>query len=253
MSDIAVATTNFVSTIEMRRPPHNFFDLAMLRDIADALDTLDGDPACRAVVLAAEGKSFCAGADLAGRDDSGARTGASKVYEQGIRMFRFSKPVVAAVHGATVGGGLGLAMTADFRVSCPEARLSANFTRLGFHPGFGLSVTLPRAVGRQAAAMMLYTSRRLGGEEAARIGLVDVLVAQDQVRATAHELAAEIATNAPLAMVSTRATQRDGLADEVEAMLAHELAEQICLTATSDFVEGVAAMNARRTPVFKGE
>lgn len=253
MSDIAVATEDFVSTIEMRRPPHNFFDLDMLRDIADALDALDGDPACRAVVLAAEGKSFCAGADLAGSDDSGARTGASRVYEQGIRMFRFSKPMVAAVHGAAVGGGLGLAMTADFRVSCPEARLSANFTRLGFHPGFGLSVTLPRALGRQAAAMMLYTSRRLGGEEAARIGLVDVLVAQDQVRDTAHGLAAELAGNAPLAMVSTRATQRAGLADEVEAVLEHELAEQIRLTATSDFTEGVAAMNARRMPNFKGE
>ena len=253
MSDIGVTTKDFVTVVEMRRPPHNFFDLDMLRDMADALEALDGDPACRAVVLAAEGKSFCAGADLAGRDDSGARTGASEVYKQGVRMFRFSKPVVAAVHGAAVGGGLGLAMTADFRVSCPEARLSANFTRLGFHPGFGLSVTLPRALGHQAAAMVLYTSRRLGGEEAARIGLVDVLVARDEVRAKALELATELAGNAPLAMVSTRATQRAGLADEIEAMLEHELAEQIRLTKTEDFKEGVAAMGERRMPDFKGE
>ena len=253
MSDIGVTTKDFVTVVEMRRPPHNFFDLDMLRDMADALEALDGDAACRAVVLAAEGKSFCAGADLAGRDDSGARTGASEVYQRGIRLFRFSKPVVAAVHGAAVGGGLGLAMTADFRVSCPEARLSANFTRLGFHPGFGLSVTLPRAIGRQAAAMVLYTSRRLGGEEAARIGLVDVLVARDEVRAKALELATELAGNAPLAMVSTRATQRAGLADEIEAMLEHELAEQIRLTKTQDFKEGVAAMGERRMPDFKGE
>jgi enoyl-CoA hydratase/carnithine racemase len=167
-------------------------------------------------------------------------------------MFRFSKPIVAAVHGAAIGGGLGLAMTADFRVSCPEARLSANFTRLGFHPGFGLSITLPRAIGRQAAAMVLYTSRRLGGEEAARIGLVDLLVPQDRVRAAALELATEIAGNAPLAVVSTRATQRAGLADEVEKMLAHELAEQTRLTQTRDFKEGVAAMAERRAPKFTG-
>ena len=255
MSDIGVTTEGFVTVIEMRRPPHNFFDLGMLRAMADALEALDGDAACRAVVLCAEGKSFCAGADLAGRDESlldGERPAAAALYEQGIRLFRFSKPMVAAVHGAAIGGGLGLAMTADFRVACPEARLSANFTRLGFHPGFGLSVTLPRALGRQAAAMVLYTSRRLGGEEAARIGLVDVLVPRDDVRATALELATEIAGNAPLAVVSTRATQRAGLADEVEKMLAHELAEQTRLTATQDFKEGVAAMAERRAPKFTG-
>lgn len=253
MSDIAVTTEKFVSVIEMRRPPHNFFDLDMLRDIADALDELEGDPACRAVVLAAEGKSFCAGADLTSADRSvlsGAKPAVESVYQQGIRMFRFAKPLVAAVHGAAIGGGLGLAMTADFRVACPEARLSANFTKLGFHPGFGLSVTLPRAIGRQAAAMMLLTSRRMGGEEAARIGLVDQLVPRDEVRSASIALAAEIAGNAPLGVRSTRATQRAGLADEVEQMLRHELAEQIALRDTDDYKEGVAAMSERRPPNF---
>ncbi len=251
MSNIAVTTEDFVSLIEMRRPPHNFFDVAMLRDIADALDALEADTACRTVVLAAKGKSFCAGADLTSVDRSvlsGARPAA--VYEQGIRLFRFAKPMVAAVHGAAIGGGLGLALAADFRIACPEARLSANFTALGFHPGFGLSVSLPRVIGRQAAAMMLLTSRRIGGEEAARIGLVDQLVARDEVRPSAMALAAEIAGNAPLAVRSTRATQRHGLADEVEAMLKHELDEQIRLRDTADYNEGVAAMSERRTPDF---
>ena len=98
--------------------------------------------------------------------------------------------------------------------------------------------------------MMLLTSRRIGGEEAARIGLVDQLVARDEVRPTAMALAAEIAGNAPLAVRATRATQRHGLADEVEAMLKHELDEQIRQRDTADHNEGIAAMSERRTPDF---
>jgi len=253
MTDIAVTTEDYVSIVEMQRPPHNFFDLDLLRAIADALAELEADTACRVVVLAAEGKSFCAGADLTSPSRSvlsGARPAAASVYEQGVRIFRFAKPMVAAVHGAAIGGGLGLAMTADFRIACPEARLSANFTKLGFHPGFGLSVSLPRVIGVQAASMMLLTSRRMGGEEAARIGLVDQLVAQGDVRASAVALATEIAGNAPLAVRSTRATQRGRLADDVEQMLRHELEEQLELRNTDDYREGVAAMSERRPPNF---
>ena len=88
------------------------------------------------------------------------------LYIEGNRLFRTKKPIVAAMHGAAVGGGLGLAMVADFRVTCPEARFCANFTRLGFHPGFGLTVTLPAVIGPTKAALMFYTSRRVPGDEA---------------------------------------------------------------------------------------
>src|SRR5437588_731689 len=93
------------------------------------------------------------------------------------------------------------------------ARFVANFTRLGFHPGFGLTETLPAVIGKTNATMMFYTSRRIGGEEAYRMGLANVLVAQDQVRKAAQKLAAEIAENAPLAILATRRTMRHGLAD----------------------------------------
>ena len=101
--------------------------------------------------------------------------------------------------------GLGLALVPDLRVTCPEARFSANFTRLGFHPGFGLTHTLPALIGPAKAAMMFYTSRRVPGEEAYRIGLADLLVAQSEVRAAAQKLAAEIAENSPLGVLETRA------------------------------------------------
>jgi enoyl-CoA hydratase/carnithine racemase len=169
-----------------------------------------------------------------------------------VRLFRIKKPIIAAVQGAAVGGGLGLAMMADFRVACPEARFVANFTRLGFHPGFGLSVTLPRAIGEQNAALMFYTSRRVTGTDAHAMGLADMLVPQDEVRSAALKLAAEIAENAPLGLISTRATMRSDLADRVAKATEHELAEQSRLRQTDDFKEGVKAMAERRVPNFTG-
>jgi enoyl-CoA hydratase/carnithine racemase len=259
-NDIGVDIAGYVATIEIRRPPHNFFDVALINEIADALDALDADEACRAVVLAAQGKSFCAGAnfgdgstlDAAGKRPGEAMAPIAHLYTHAVRLFSAKKPIVGAIHGAAVGGGLGLALVPDFRVTCPEARFCANFTRLGFHPGFGLTVTLRETIGKQNAAMMLYTSRRIGGEEALRMGLADILVPQADVRAAAQKLAAEIAENAPLGVVATRATLRAGLAERVKAATAHELEEQSRLRKTEDFKEGVKAMAERRAPNFAG-
>ena len=258
--DIGVDIANFVGTVEIRRPPNNFFDLSLINQIADAFEELDATDKCRAIMLAAQGKSFCAGAnfgDGSTLDKSGQRPGeasspVSHLYMQAVRLFRSKKPIVGAIHGAAVGGGLGLAMVPDFRVTCPEARFVANFTRLGFHPGFGLTETLPSVIGTTNAQMMFYTSRRIGGEEAHRMGLANVLVPQDQVREAAQKLAAEIAENAPLAILATRATMRAGLADRVKAATEHELSEQSHLRTTDDFKEGVKAMAERRVPDFKG-
>ena len=141
-------------------------------------------------------------------------------------------------------------MVADFRVTCPEARFSANFTRLGFHPGFGLTVTLPAVIGPTKAALLFYTSRRIGGEEALKLGLADVLAPQDKVREAALSFAAEIAENSPLGLIATRATLRGDLADRVRAATERELAEQTRLRQTEDFKEGVKAMAERRPPNF---
>jgi enoyl-CoA hydratase/carnithine racemase len=259
LEDIGVERSGFVALVELRRPPANFFDLTLIRGIADAFDALEADPGCRAIVLAAQGKAFCVGAnfgDGSTLDATGQRPAESAVahlYTEAVRLFRSSKPIVAAVHGAAVGGGLGLALVADLRVTCPQARFCANFTRLGFHPGFGLTVTLPQLIGTSNAALMFYTSRRVGGEEAYRMGLADVLVAQDEVRAAAQKLAAEIAENAPLAVLATRASMRAGLAERVRTATQHELREQTRLRQTADFKEGVKAMSERRVPNFAGK
>ena len=165
--------------------------------------------------------------------------GPGSLYREAIRLFEAAKPVVAAVQGAAIGGGLGLACSADFRVGCPQARFGANFARLGFHQGFGLTVTLPAIVGPQHSLDLLYTGRRIGGEEAERIGLCDRLVPADQVRDAAHAFAAEIAGSAPLAVPSIRATMRGDLAARVRAATDREAAEQDRLRATADWHEGV--------------
>ena len=259
--DIGVEKTGHVGLVEIRRPPNNFFDIALIREIASAFEALDADAECRAVALASQGKAFCAGANLGDggtleRDGSrllsGPTPGAAHLYNEGNRLFRTKKPIVAAVHGAAVGGGLGLAMVADFRVTCPEARFCANFTRLGFHPGFGLTVTLPAVIGPNKAALMFYTSRRIRGDEAYAMGLADMLVPQDEVRAASLALAAEIAENSPLGLIATRATLRGNLADRVCEATNHELAEQTRLRKTDDFKEGVKAMAERRLPIFTG-
>jgi enoyl-CoA hydratase/carnithine racemase len=251
---IAVDATGHVATIEIRRGPNNFVDTDMVGEIADALEYYDRTPDVRAIVLCAEGKHFCAGADFASRGPDGVARGAKRgrhLYKEAQRLWRTGKPIVAAVHGAAVGAGVGLAVMADFRVACPEARFSTNFTRLGFHPGFGLTATLPRLIGEQQAALLMYTGRRISGEEALAIGLVDYCVPVDQVRTKAVELATEIAQSAPLAIVSTRETLRRGLADIVARATEREYEEQDWLRSTADFKEGTRAMGERRLPEFQ--
>jgi enoyl-CoA hydratase/carnithine racemase len=143
-------------------------------------------------------------------------------------------------------------MVADFRVTCPEARFCANFTRLGFHPGFGLTVTLPAVIGQTKAALLFYTSRRVTGEEAYAIGLADVLVPQQHVRDAALKLAGEIGENSPLGLVATRMTMRGNIAERVRKATDHELEEQTRLRKTEDFKEGVKAVFERRLPNFAG-
>jgi len=262
-TDIGVETVGHVGTIEIQRPPLNFFDISLINQIADALEQFDRDIEIRSSVLMAQGKAFCAGANFndPARQAQEAREKAdpasslgqiNHLYVQAVRIFRNKKPIVAAVHGAAIGGGLGLAVSADFRVTCPEARFAANFTKLGFHPGFGLTATLPELVGKNNAELIFYTSRRVTGEDATRMGLANVCVPQDQVRTEAMKLAQEIAECSPLGLLSTRATMRAGLVDRVMAATNHELAEQTKLRATEDFKEGVKATAERRAANFKG-
>lgn len=253
---ISINAHGAVTEIAFENEPNNFATVALIRDLADALHTLDGETRCRAIVLASRGKAFCAGADLAAPSGGGvggvSADPIQEFYEQGLRLFAAKKPVIAAVQGAAVGAGLGLALAADFRVAAPEARFVANFARLGFHHGFGLTHTLPRLIGQQRAALMLLTGRRVKPDVAHAWGLVDELAPPRSVLESAHQLAAEIAGCAPASLIATRATLRPELHTAVAAAMIREHAEQLKLRDTEDFAEGVRSVAERRPGRFTG-
>lgn len=251
---VTVAVDGHVAVVTLNRPPHNFVSVEFMKDLADACEAADADDNVRAIVLQADGKSFCAGADFQASDDrvASGMEGVNALYVQAVRLYSIEKPIVAAVQGAAVGAGLGLALVADFRVVSPEARFAANFVKLGFHPGFGISLALPRIVGEQKAALMMLTGRRIKGEEALAWGLADQLVEPDALRGAALSLAREIAENAPLAVIATRKTLRGSLAAAIKAQTDVEHREQSVLRATEDFQEGIRSVNERRPGNFTG-
>ena len=221
--EVSVVLDGHVAIAEVNRPPNNHVSVELMRDLADALRDLDEENDCRAVVLATAGRVFCGGADLTAPTGIGGQgmEGINPLYVEAVRLFSNKKPIVAAIQGAAVGAGLGLALVADFRVAAPEARFTANFVKLGFHAGFGLSHTLPRLIGLQRAALMLETGRRIPGEEA-------------------------------VAVQSTRATLRAGLTEAVKSITDHEFIEQSWLRKTADYKEGVRSVSERRPGNFVG-
>src|ERR1700760_3802737 len=253
MADLTVTLSDHVATVEIQRPPSNYFDLALIDALASAYEDLEAEPDCRAIVLGSAGKHFCAGArfgEPSGDAEQDADpVGTDALYARSLALFTLSKPVVAAVQGGAVGGGAGLALSADFRVGEPSSWFAFNFARLGIHQGFGISATLPRVVGQQRALDLLYTGRRIRGAEAEAAGLFDRLAEPGQLRGTPTPLASEIAPSAPLAVQAIRRTMRRALAEEVQAAHPVEAERQRELFATRDFRLWGDAAAPREAPI----
>ena len=165
MADVTHHVQSHVATITLSNPGrYNAMSLAMWAQLADTLDVLTHDAAVRAVILRGDGdKAFVSGADISEFDTQRNDPAHVAAYDAAVdraqtALAEFPRPVIAAISGICYGGGLGLALVADFRVTCPEGRFSANFNRLGFHPGFGLSVTLPRTTSIKWPAPKLMLS-----------------------------------------------------------------------------------------------
>ena len=247
--NVTVTYEGHVATVEIDRPPHNHVSVELMAEVADALERLDEDQNIWAVVLCSAGKNFCAGADLVKSTLGPGGLVTNELYSQAVRLFSTRKPIVAAVQGAAVGAGLGLALVGDFRVAGHDAKFAANFVKLGFHPGFGLTHTLPRLIGEQRAKLMFLTGRRIKADEALAWGLVDEVAGDPREAAT--RLAVEIAENAPLAVQSTRKTLRGDIAAGVNAQTDHEHTEQSWLRQTEDYNEGVRSVAERRVGNFQ--
>lgn len=253
---VEISVRGHVGEIRFANPPINFATLPLLRMVGDAIEELDANPDVRCTLLTSVGKNFCAGADLKeGESSAEGDTGVGVIrafYGQAERLFRRRKPMVAAVQGAAIGAGLGLALVADFRIASPDARLSANFVRLGFHPGFGLTYTLPRLVGAQKAAWMMLSAERVKAGPALEWGLIDRIAGEGELLADAEKMANEIAENAPLALMEVHDTLCGATADNVRKAMEHELSRQAVLRETADYAEGVASVFERRDANFIG-
>jgi len=252
-SKLSFTIENKIGIVELNNPPHNFFDLDIMKELTIIFGELERDSRVRCIVFCASGKTFCAGADFTNKDvikHLPSLKGINPLYEEAIRLFKCTKPIIAAVEGSAIGGGLGLALVADFRIACKEAIFSANFTRLGFHPGFALSYTLPKLIGYQHAARMFYTGERIDGEKALEIGLVDELVEKNDVLIRALNLAQDISISSPRAVQETRRTLLQNRIDSIYAAMLHESEIQATQMNSVDLKEGVLAATERRFPEF---
>ena len=252
--EVSVTVDGHVAVLEINRPPNNFVSVELMRDLADALNDVDADTNLRASVLAAAGKVFCAGADLASPTGVGGQgmQGINPLYDQAVRLFSVKNPIVAAIQGAAVGAGLGLALVADFRVVAPEARFAANFVKLGFHPGFGITHTLPRVVGLQKAQLMCLTGRRIKGEEALAWGVVNQVCEPGDLMDQVLAIAGRIASFAPLAVRQAKHSIHHGLQMDINTAMQFEIEAYQRMVRSEDRIEGVLAFNEKRKPVFKG-
>jgi len=240
-----------VRLVAMNGDGRNPLDLDLVAELAEALERLDAAPDCRAVVLVSTDKHFCAGATS--KFAPGTKTWSTRdLYDVVPRLLGVDVPVVVALNGAAVGGGLGLALIGDWLQMASDARAHANFTRLGFTPGFGLSLLLPELIGPHRAAELLVSGRPVGGEEAMRIGLADGLSAPEDLRRDALERAAVFAAAAPLASRAVKSRQRERIRALLPRVLSEELELQERLKQTEDYAEGIAAMSQRRAPEFQG-
>lgn len=228
-----------------------------------ALDQLESDPSCRAVIIVGAGRGFCSGQDLRASNDRN-RSGASgvmvKLYWQdqfagvGARIRSMSKIVVAAVNGPAVGAGMAIALTADVRIATPAARFLVAAVRIGLTGGeSGISYLLPRMIGAARAFDILLTGRPIEAEEAERIGLVRGIVPADRLLAEAISYVRLVLANSPYSVAHTKRLMWANLdANSYEAAVEAENRAQILGTMTQDYGEATAAFMEKRPPHYQG-
>jgi enoyl-CoA hydratase/carnithine racemase len=244
-----------VATVKLNRPDAlNALNSVLVRELVSALDALEADESVRCVVLTGSDKAFCAGADVKEMVKLSAAEIASSDHLRPVweRAVRFSKPLIAAISGYALGGGLELAMCCDIIVASEGTRLGQPEINIGIIPGGGGTQRLARAVGRYKAMEMILTGGMISAEEARALGLVNRVVPPGKYLEEASKLATEIASKAPLAVRSAKAavsaSQEGGLSSGLE----RERSLFYALFATEDKKEGMSAFLEKRKPNFVG-
>jgi methylglutaconyl-CoA hydratase len=246
-----------LATITLNRPEkRNAISTRMIEDLLAALDEIEKGPA-RVAIITGTGAAFCSGMDL-----DALKALASQSHEQNLedsrrmaqmfrRLWAFPKPLIAAVNGAAIAGGCGIATLCDFTIAVPDARFGYTEVRIGFLPAI-VSVFLVRQIGEKSTRDLLLTGRIIDAEEARRFGLVNQIVLPDKLMDTARVLAASLVESSPTSVLNTKKLITGTVAVEVDAALERAIAENAAIRATADFKEGLSSFLEKRRPVWTG-
>jgi methylglutaconyl-CoA hydratase len=255
---IQLAYDSDVATITLNRPDkRNAISFELIDDLLRALKDVEASDAI-VLILTGAGKAFSAGMDLDNLKMLIGRSPEQHLQDSQtmVRMFRmlyeFPKVTIAAVNGAAIAGGTGLALLCDFTLAVPEAKFGYTEVRIGFVPAI-VSTFLLRQVGEKQARDLLLTGRIIGADEAARMGLVNEIVAPEKLMARARELAALLMENSPASLRATKKLLNDHARAELESQIEAAVRENAAVRTTADFREGVTSFLEKRKPVWSGK
>ena len=248
-----------IATITLNRPDaYNALNLALGRDLFDAVLEVDGDPGVRCVVITGAGKAFCGGGDVKDFAENLPRFGVfakeltTYVHGAVSRLVRSSKPVVVAVNGVAAGGGLSLALSGDLVLAAESARFTMAYSKIGATPDGSSTYFLTRLVGLRRALELYLTNRVLSAKEALEWGLVTRVVPDAELATATRAMAKELAQGPTKAFGAAKVMFQNSTHESLETQLELESQAIASGSRTEDFREGVTAFCAKRTPIFTG-
>lgn len=256
--DVLYSVADHVATITINREQQrNTISGPMLDAVTERMLEADRDPEVRCIILTGKGRFFCAGLDLTSGQIGGSSAGGFSNLDLRATpptvMHNLDTPTVCALNGSAAGYGMDMALGCDIRVMADNAKLAAAFTARGILPESGGTWILPRLLGWEKAAELIFTGRTLTAEECRDLGLVAHVVAADEVASKAQALATEIANNAPLAVQAAKRMMRMGMNETFDDHVHHVFLQLLPLFRTEDFKEGMASFLEKRPPQFKGK
>lgn len=246
-----------IYTLTLNRPDAlNAMNTQMAVDIIEALHELKKKDDIRVLVITATGsKSFCVGADLKERNGMTQKQWQEQhdIFEElTVRIREFDFPVIAAINGFAIGGGLEISLSCDFRVAAEHAKLALPEAKLGILPGIGGSQMLPRTIPVGLAKEMLFRGNQMNTSQAKEVGLINHVFPSDVLLQECYEIAKEIASNAPLSLKMIKKSVDMGLQMDLHTGIAFELQSYYKCAESEDRKEGIKAFNEKRLPQWKG-